>query len=74
MVLRILRGEDSDTLSRELGVTAARLSEWRDEFLAARQCVKLQTLARRRRINRGLPPRKEELIRPAIYREVSICN
>jgi len=34
-VLRLLRGEDLDTLSRELGVTAARLSQWRDEFLAA---------------------------------------
>jgi hypothetical protein len=34
-VLRLLRGEDLDTLSRELGITAARLSQWRDEFLAA---------------------------------------
>lgn len=33
-VLRILRGEDLDTVSRELGVTAARLSSWRDEFLS----------------------------------------
>lgn len=36
-VLRILRGEDLDSLSRELGVTAATLSEWRDDFLAAGQ-------------------------------------
>lgn len=35
VVLRILRGEDLDSLSRELGVTAARLAQWRDEFLAA---------------------------------------
>jgi hypothetical protein len=34
-VLRLLRGEDLDTLSRELGVPAARLRHWRDEFLAA---------------------------------------
>lgn len=34
-VLRLLQGEDLDTLSRELGVTASRLSQWRDEFLAA---------------------------------------
>lgn len=34
-VLRLLRGEDLDTVSRQLGVTAARLSEWRDEFIAA---------------------------------------
>jgi transposase len=33
-VLRLLRGEDLDTLSRELKVTAAKLSEWRDVFLA----------------------------------------
>lgn len=32
-VLRLWRGQDLDTLSRELGVTAARLSEWRDLFL-----------------------------------------
>jgi hypothetical protein len=36
-VLRLLRGEELDTLSRELGVTAATLSTWRDEFLAAGQ-------------------------------------
>lgn len=36
-VLRILRGEDLDSLSREVGVTAATLSEWRDDFLAAGQ-------------------------------------
>ena len=32
-VLRLLRGEDLDTLSRELGVIAATLSSWRDAFL-----------------------------------------
>jgi transposase-like protein len=36
-VLRLLRGEELDVLSRELGVTAATLSSWRDEFLAAGQ-------------------------------------
>lgn len=35
--LRLLRGEALDELSRELGVTAATLSRWRDEFLAAGQ-------------------------------------
>ena len=33
-VMRLLKGEDLDTVSRELGVTAATLSEWRDAFLA----------------------------------------
>lgn len=32
-VLRLLRGEDIELLSRELGVTAARLTKWRDIFL-----------------------------------------
>ena len=32
-VLRLLRGEDLETLSRELGVTAATLSSWREAFL-----------------------------------------
>jgi transposase-like protein len=31
---RLMRGEAIDALSRELGVTAATLSEWRDRFLA----------------------------------------
>ncbi len=33
-VLRLLRGEDLELTSRELGVTAAELSAWRDAFLA----------------------------------------
>ena len=33
-VLRLLRGEDLELVSRELGVTAATLSIWRDDFLA----------------------------------------
>jgi len=33
-VLRLLRGEDIESLSRELGVTAATLSGWREQFLA----------------------------------------
>ena len=37
VVLRILRGEALDALSRELGVTAATLAQWRDRFLAAGQ-------------------------------------
>ena len=34
-VLRLLRGEDLETVSRSLGVTAATLSGWRDAFLSA---------------------------------------
>ena len=34
-VLRLLRGEDLELISRELAVTAAELSGWREAFLAA---------------------------------------
>src|SRR3954466_11170486 len=34
-VLRLLGGEDLETVSRELGVTAATLTGWHDAFLAA---------------------------------------
>jgi hypothetical protein len=34
-VLRLLRGEPLDVLSRELQVGAAQLSQWRETFLAA---------------------------------------
>ena len=37
IVLRLLRGEALDTLRRELGVTAATLAPWRDQFLAGGQ-------------------------------------
>lgn len=36
-VLRLLRGEALDTLSRELGVAASTISGWREAFLAAGQ-------------------------------------
>ena len=36
-VLRLLRGENLESVSRELGITAARASQWRDQFLAAGQ-------------------------------------
>ncbi len=34
-VLRLLRGEDLETVSRALGVTAATLTGWQQAFLAA---------------------------------------
>src|SRR3982751_2950255 len=34
-VLRLLRGEDLETLSRALGATAATLTGWQDPFVAA---------------------------------------
>jgi transposase-like protein len=38
-VLRLLRGEDLETVSRSLGVTAATLSGWLDAFLTAGEAV-----------------------------------
>jgi len=38
-VLRLLRGEDLELVSRELGITAATLSGWREDFLAAGQAA-----------------------------------
>jgi len=32
-VMRLLRGEDLELVSRSLGVTAARLTKWRESFL-----------------------------------------
>jgi predicted RNase H-like nuclease (RuvC/YqgF family) len=39
VVIRLLRGEAIDALSRELGVTAATVSGWRDHLLAGGQSV-----------------------------------
>ena len=36
-VMRLLRGEDLESVSRELGITAARAAQWRDQCLAAGQ-------------------------------------
>lgn len=35
VVLRLLRGEDMETVSREVGVPVYELSRWRDHFLEA---------------------------------------
>lgn len=37
VVLRVLRGDDLDLVSREAGITAAKVSEWRDQFMASGQ-------------------------------------
>lgn len=37
VVLRVLRGDDLDLVSREAGMTAAKVSEWRDQFVASGQ-------------------------------------
>lgn len=37
VVLRVLRGEDLDLVSREAGITAATLSAWRKHFVTSGQ-------------------------------------
>jgi hypothetical protein len=50
VVLRLLRGEALDLVSRELGIPAARLATWREAFLAAGQdALKKQPLDSRDR-------------------------
>jgi putative transposase len=44
------------------------------DILSARERLKMQAMERRRRYNRGLPARKEELIRPSLFREVSLIS
>src|SRR5262245_34420322 len=44
-VLRLLRGESLELLARELGVTAATLAGWRDDFLAGGQAALKSRLA-----------------------------
>ena len=38
-VSRVMRGESLDIVSRDLGVTAAKLSEWRDQFHSGAQAA-----------------------------------
>ena len=37
VVLRVFRGDDLDLVSREAGMTAAKVSEWRDQFVTSGQ-------------------------------------
>jgi len=62
-VMRLLRGEDLETVSRELGVTAARVSQWRDQFLAAGQAgLKTRETDARDEDNRRLQAKIGELL------------
>ena len=35
VVLRLMRGQDLDAVSREVGITAAKLAEWRRVYMTA---------------------------------------
>ena len=59
-VLRLLKGEDLEVLSRELGVNASKLSQWRDQFLSGGQAnLKIQPSHR----DSGVDARYNEVIR-----------
>src|SRR4029453_10734392 len=68
VVLRLLRGEALDLLSRELGIPAARLATWREAFLTAGQeAMKTHPLDNRARDRGRL---REKLGRSAMKIEV----
>ena len=63
---RLLRGEPLETVARELNVTAARLSEWRDRALVGAEAAMKE---------RGRDGRDEELLRlKAKLGEVTMAN
>ena len=63
---RLLRGEPLETVARELNVTAARLSEWRDRALVAAEAAMKE---------RERDGRDEELLRlKAKLGEVTMAN
>ena len=65
-VTRLLRGEPLETVARELNVTVARLSEWRDRALAAAEAAMKE---------RERDGRDEEMLRlKAKLGEVTMAN
>ena len=65
-VTRLLRGEPLETVARELNVTVARLSAWRDRALVAAEAAMKE---------RGRDGRDEELLRlKAKLGEVTMAN
>jgi transposase-like protein len=80
VVLRLLRGEALDLLSRELGISAARLTTWREAFLdAGQEAMKTHPLdSRDREIGRlreklGESTMEIELLREQIGRLETSC-
>ena len=62
VVLRLLRGEDLESVSRAVGITAARASQWRDRFLAAGQASLKSRADARNEDNRRLQAKIGELL------------
>ena len=57
-VLRLLRDEDLESVSRELGITAARAAQWRDRFLVGGQASLKSRALGIVKVNRLEPGRK----------------
>jgi hypothetical protein len=63
VVMCLLRGEDLESVSREWRITAARASQWRDQFLAAGQAgLKSRATDARGEDNRRLRAKVGELL------------
>ena len=73
-VLRLLRGEDLEIVSREIGVTAARLSRWQDQFLVGgaesfkKRSAKEEAEIKRLKEMVGEQAMEDELLREKIAR------
>jgi transposase-like protein len=74
-IVRLLRGEPLDTRARELGVTAATLAQWREQFLTAgpaglksRQPDERDTEIQRLRAKIGESTMANELLRERCHR------
>jgi transposase-like protein len=75
VVLRLLRGEALDLVSRELGIPAARLTTWREAFLdAGQEAMKKQPLdSRDREIGRLREKLGESTMEIELLREKMGC-
>ena len=71
VVLRLLRGEALDLLSRALGIPAARLTTWREAFLnAGQEAIKTHPLdSRDREIGRLREKLGESIMEMELLRE-----
>ncbi len=56
IVLRVLRGDDLDLVSREAGMTAATVSAWRDQFVASSRCSRRSLACRAFRFSAPMKP------------------
>ena len=61
VVLRLLRGEDLESVSRAVGITAARASQWRDQFRVW-HCARSSVYARRQATTSQVPCRRRGLV------------